>query len=458
MYTFDSIAGYAAEKEELKKLCDILINEDKYLQKGARVPKGLILYGAPGVGKTLFAKVLANECKMPLQVIDITDLSLTQSICDKIKSAFNSAKNSDKLTMIYMDEIDKVLPNLSERYVSDQSKTILTQLLTLIDGIETMQRVFFVASCNDYDDLPSSLVRPGRIDRKINISLPDQASRTAILELYIGRSKCTFEQSVGEISSLCNGLSCSGLEMLVNECIIESDENNFVPARTVFDQIEKIKREDIIRNVPLEERRLNAAHQVGHYVVGQVLHRCKSSIVRDDERVCNSFYDAFLNADSDYDFDYDDCDDDDGVSDIATNAESDESIYFVKEDFLDLFAVLCAGSVGEQLFYKGVTDNCRSDMDRMRWLFINMAESGMFGTDLLYNRNAAGYLPYPQSMIDDLNDIYFCILKEAEKRSLNILKSNEHACRSLIKASISNKVLDSDSLDDLVGSVGGLVR
>jgi len=454
MYHFDSIAGYKAEKEELKKLCSIFNNRESYLKKGARLPKGLILYGGSGNGKTLFAKVLAAECNMPLCVIDLTDVSDTKPICGKIKSAFDKAKSNKSLTMIFMDEIDKILPNDREEYYSDQSKIILTQLLTLIDGIAPAGDIFFVATCNDYYGLPQSLVRPGRIDKKIYIDIPNYHSRVEILKMYIHKSHCSFEKSAEEIAALCAGLSGAALEVLINECILSSNTDNFIPARLIDDALEQLRNEDIPRDVRIEERKMNAAHQVGHYVVGQVLHKCDSVISRDDGRVCNSFYDGFLSADDGYSYDDEYDDDEEEGDDEGGENEADDNVYFVKSDFGDLFAVLCAGRIGEELFYRGATDKCRSDMKCTRYLITNMAECGMLGLDLLYDSNDD--LPYPQSVFDRLNEQYYKMLLEAEKTATEILKANKKVCKALVNALIDNKVLNTFQLKQIIDGAGGI--
>ena len=148
--------------------------------------------------------------------IDLGNLVDKSSLPKKIKKAFESARESDEPAMIFFDEIDKVLPNESEEYYSDHSKAILAQLLTLIDGMNCNKNFIFVATCNEYENLPSTLIRPGRIDKKIHIGPPDYHSRVEILKLYAGKTNCTFEMNMDELAKLCNGFSCAALETLIN--------------------------------------------------------------------------------------------------------------------------------------------------------------------------------------------------------------------------------------------------
>ena len=214
MDNFNMIAGYAKEKKELKKICDVLNNREYYMGKGAKIPKGLILYGSAGNGKTLFTKVLARECDLPVYIVDTADAKDESSIMQQIKNAFDKANDSNKCSVVFFDEIDKFLPDLDGYFVDQGAKTILAQLLTLIDGINSTNNVFFVATCNDFDDLPASMVRPGRIDKKIMLQNPDYGARKEIAEKYMFATKCEFEMSVEDIAELTQGLSCSAIETL----------------------------------------------------------------------------------------------------------------------------------------------------------------------------------------------------------------------------------------------------
>lgn len=142
MDNFNMIAGYAKEKKELKKICDVLNNREYYMGKGAKIPKGLILYGSAGNGKTLFTKVLARECDLPVYIVDTADAKDESSIMQQIKNAFDKANDSDKCSVVFFDEIDKFLPDLDGYFVDQGAKTILAQLLTLIDGINSTNNVF----------------------------------------------------------------------------------------------------------------------------------------------------------------------------------------------------------------------------------------------------------------------------------------------------------------------------
>ena len=265
--TFDDIAGYAREKEELQKLCEIINNRRSYLEKGAKLPKGIIFYGETGTGKTLFAKVLASACSLKVLTIDTKNFSDGRAISKQIRKAFAAAARSKEPAMIFFDEIDKVLP--CENYSTDTSKMILTQLLTSIDGMDSSGNFIFVATCNYYFDLPETLVRPGRIDKKIHIGTPDYGSRVDILKLYMNKTPCKFELPPEELAKLIPGFSCAALETMVNECVLHSDDNLFVSEKLIRDVISENLTQDIPRNSPTQADFANACRNIGCFVVAK---------------------------------------------------------------------------------------------------------------------------------------------------------------------------------------------
>ena len=120
-YNFNNIAGYETEKQELARLCEIFSNREKYLKKGAKLPKGVIFYGDPGNGKTLFSKVMADVCDLEVFKIDLGDVENESAICRHIKKTFVKASKSKGPSMVFFDEVDKVLPNPDEDYFTDRS-------------------------------------------------------------------------------------------------------------------------------------------------------------------------------------------------------------------------------------------------------------------------------------------------------------------------------------------------
>ncbi len=385
---FENIAGYPAEKEELKKLCDIFVNREKYLKKGAKMPKGIIFYGEAGTGKTLFARVLAEECGLYTYKIDIADMDNSVRICRKIKKVFDRAAKRMQPSMIFFDELDKLLPNAEEEYYTDQAKMILAQLLTLIDGMGSSHNFIFVATCNSYGNLPETLVRPGRIDKKISIGKPTYKSRAEILQYYADNSSCKFEIGMDELAGLCSGFTCSALETLINECVLRSDDYNCVSKKLITEKILEIKQEDIPRKTSGVSDTINACRNIGYFVVAKSFNKGQYLLNLEDDNLSNNFFNKIL---SEYDRDYEDddyyADDDDDYDEEDDNFdidlenreiteyieehgddflhENEANKYFSKTDLMHTICVLCGGLAAEQVVFHRVYDNLCGDLSNI---------------------------------------------------------------------------------------------
>ena len=291
-FEFKEIAGKKKKKRELIRLCEVIKDRDKYARRGGRVPKGIIFYGATGMGKTMFARAMANACGLRIVRIDAGNITNGHALCKRIRRAFSLRSKRKGPAMILFDEIDKVLPNRREEYCTDQSKMILTQLLTLIDGLDCGGNFVFVATCNDYMALPRALVRPGRIDKKICLGMPTLSSRTAILDKYISETECRFEEPTAEIAKLCTGFSCATLKTFVNECVFYSDENAVISARAVRNCIAEIRNENLIRDVSAKTAYINACHNLGCFLVARSFQNGPYVIDLKPDTVCNDFFNA----------------------------------------------------------------------------------------------------------------------------------------------------------------------
>ena len=454
-YNFDRIAGYTAEKEELMRLCDVFNNRAKYQEKGAKLPKGIIFYGEAGTGKTLFAKVLSSVCELEILKISMEDVKDDGDVCKPIRKAFLKASKRKHPTMIFFDEVDKVLPNLSESYCTDRSKAILTQLLTFIDGMDSSGNVIFVATCNDYDSIPETLVRPGRIDKKIGIGLPNYSSRVEILDMYMKKSSCRFEISTTEIAKLCAGFSCAGLETLVNECVLQSDDNGFVSEELIRTRFFEIKNEDIPRGRSSVEDYINACYNVGAFVVAKAFNNGHYTLSLETNTVCNNFFDNVINLSGDDD-DWDDDDD-------CEESEKDETSYdglstvFSKSDYLNTITVLYGGFVAEEIVLNKVYDNVDSAFNTIDSILLKMFKCAMFGIELRYVHSRHEYnLPYTSAFLDKVNAVYAETEKDCYTKAQNIIKNNVDLIKKLSNVLVEKQVIQEADCERLIDDFGGL--
>lgn len=452
MSYFDKIAGYKKEKEELMTLAEIFKNRKKYELKGATLPKGIIFYGPAGTGKTLFAEVLAQECSIKKINISLSDSASEGNICRRIRKAFLQGAKGKNPTMIFFDELDKVLPNESEEYYTDRSKTVLAQLLTLIDGMEKVNNIVFVATCNDYYALPESITRPGRFDKKICLGLPDYTSRAAILDMYIKASPAEFEMSAESIAKLTGEFSPAALKTLVNECILVSDENNYVSEKIIREKIIEIKEEDLPTERSEQSYTVDAVRNIGAFVVARAYSSSDYVLTVEENKVCNGFLDAIINhASYDYDDDDDCYDDDDDDDDKETN---NSYSLCSKNDLLASITALLGGLAAQQLLFNKTYDNMEYSLDKVNDLLLKMSANGMLGLELFYKR--FDEFPYSNSHIERLMEAINKTKLECYEKAKEIVNKNGALIKNLVPILIKRKSIEKSECEALIEELGGI--
>ena len=445
MNMFDKIAGYKKEKEELKNLVDIFNHRKKYELKGATLPKGIIFYGPAGTGKTLFTEVLAQECSLEKITISIADSNSEYNICRRIRRAFEKASHRSGPTMIFFDELDKVLPNESEEYFTDRSKTILAQLLTLIDGMENVNNAVFVATCNDYYSLPESLTRAGRLDKKICLDLPDCEDRTAILDMYMNASPTKFEMSAESIAKLTNGFSPAALKTLVNDCILFSDENNCISEKKIREKLIEIRDEDLPTDRSKQSYTIDAVRNTGAFVVSRAYSNSDYILSVEDGTVCNGFLDSIINnTNYDYDDDYY-YDDDEDTTDWSC------AIYS-KNDFMATVTALFGGVAAQELVFGKTYNNLQGNFASVDDIIFRMSSCGMLGLNLRYNRRFCS-----QKMLERLEDAFLRIKQECYAKAKAFVFKNESLIKKLVPILVNRKSIEKAECEQLIEELGGLI-
>jgi cell division protease FtsH len=358
--------------------------------------------------------------------------------------------------MVFFDEMDKVLPSENDNYCTDRAKTILTQLLTLIDGMESSNNIVFVATCNDYDSLPEALIRPGRLDKKIGIGLPDYSSRMAILNMYASKSSCKFESSFEDMAKLTSGFSSAGLKTLINECVLSSDESGFVSESVVRDKFYEISNEDIPRKQAMTDAKIRACKNVGSYLVGKFINGGGSILnLNDDMSVYNNHFDDILSdvrSDDDYDDYYDEYDEDDeDDTEDCNNCE-----FCSKNDYLGLVTSLLGGYVAEELILNKVYDNMSQSIRMVDSIMVRMANCGMFGLDVYYTTNRNSDFPFKQDRIEKLNEIFDATVKECYEKAKSILENNNDTLKKLVAELVKREILKIEESEEIIENFGGL--
>lgn len=483
---FDRIAGYELEKAELMRLTEIFNNRKKYEEKGAKLPKGIIFSGAAGTGKTLFAKVLAKVCGLKVFKIDLAEVTDNNEVCKLIKNAFDAAASCDGPAMVFFDEVDKVLPNSYEHYVTDRSKAALSQLLTLIDGMDSAGNIIFVATCNNYYSLPETLVRPGRIDKKIVFDLPDYQSRVAILTMYAQRTKCVFEMSMEEIAKLAKHFSCAALETLINECVLQSDDDGFVSRRLVEERFFEIETEDIPRpKEPTKDDIVMACRNIGAFVVAKAFDNGDCKLTVSYGTTGNAYFDNILSYyDSDYeswektddidddddDYDYDDDDDDDyDYDDDDYDYDDDDydddddgygnercTSFSSKEELLNAVTVCLGGYAAEEIVLGKLYNNLMPDLHIVDEIIFHMAENGMFGLPRRFSSARERKLMYSDEWTNEFYQKVDDVIDTLYLKAKGIIGKNEGIIRNLIPILVEKESIEREDCESLLAQFGGL--
>jgi cell division protease FtsH len=275
---FDDVAGCDEEKEEMAELIEYLKNPKRFARMGARIPKGVLLVGAPGTGKTLLAKAVAGEADVPFYSISGSDfVEMFVGVgASRVRDMFKKAQQTAPC-IIFIDEIDAVGRQRGTGLGGghDEREQTLNQLLVEMDGITDNSGVVIVAATNRPDVLDPALLRPGRFDRQITVSLPDRKGRTAILKVHARNKKLADDTDLDALSKRTPGFSGADLENVLNEAAILAVRENdtLIRMHHLDEAIDRVimgpaKKS---RTYTDKERRLVAIHETGHAIIGLML-------------------------------------------------------------------------------------------------------------------------------------------------------------------------------------------
>ena len=275
--TFDDVAGVENAKIELYEVVDFLKNPDKYERIGAKIPRGILLMGSPGTGKTLLAKAVAGEAEVPFFSISGSEfVEMYVGVgASRVRDLFKKAK-SEAPAIIFIDEIDSVgrARGAGVGGGHDEKEQTLNQILAEMDGFETDEQVVVLAATNRPDVLDFALMRPGRFDRKITLSLPDVHARVKILKIHTRKVRVDNSVDLKKIAKMCIGFSGADLANLVNESAMhaaresqeEVSQNDFLYARDRI--IMGVEQEFVLDE---EDKKRVAIHESGHVLAALLL-------------------------------------------------------------------------------------------------------------------------------------------------------------------------------------------
>lgn len=431
--TFNDVAGIDNELEEIKEVVKMLKEPEKYKEMGAKIPKGVLLTGEPGTGKTLIAKAMANEAGVKFYNCAGSnfDNMYVGVGASKMRGLFDEARKNAP-AIIFLDEIDAIA---QKRYESSRtySEQTLNQLLTEMDGFDQTTNVIVIAATNHVEVLDPAIIRAGRFDKIINLPLPDKKGREAILEVHARNKKFADEKEkiLVELAKKTSGMSGADLENILNQAatIAVNAEVNAIRKEDIDEAFIKvilgISKGD--KEVSDKEKYLVAIHEAGHAIAGRVSAPNREILqVSIVPRGTAGGYTLF--------------------------ADSEDSLP-TTEDLKARLITSLGGRAAEEDVFKTFSTGASSDLQNATKIAHSMIYSYAMGTGVQMVR-VYGHEDYNKKLEDKMYPDMEKLMKEAYEEALKIMKAHPVLLAELAERLIQKSTLDSSELEELFSEVG----
>ncbi|MEI6382881.1 MAG: ATP-dependent zinc metalloprotease FtsH [Betaproteobacteria bacterium] len=442
--TFADVAGCDEAKEEVKEVVDFLKDPQKFQKLGGRIPRGLLLVGPPGTGKTLIAKGIAGEAKVPFFSISGSDfVEMFVGVgAARVRDMFENAKKNAPC-IIFIDEIDAVGRQRGAGLGggNDEREQTLNQMLVEMDGFETNLGVIVVAATNRPDILDSALLRPGRFDRQVYVTLPDIRGREQILNVHMRKIPVGQDVAPAVIARGTPGMSGADLANLTNEAALMAARRN---ARVVeMQDFEKAKdkilmgpeRKSMV--MPEEEKRNTAYHESGHALIGKLLPKCdpvhKVTIIPRGRAL--------------------------GVT--MSLPEKDRYSYD-SEYMLNQISMLFGGRIAEEVFMKQMTTGASNDFERATQIARDMVmRYGMTQAlgpmvysenegEVFLGRSVTKTTHMSESTMQKVDNEVRQIIDRQYDLARKLIEENSDKMHAMANALLEWETIDADQLDDIM--------
>ena len=441
--TFKDVAGCTEEKEEVQELIDFLKNPKKFQSMGARIPKGILLVGPPGTGKTMLARAVAGEAKVPFYYISGSDfVELFVGIgASRVRDMFQTAKMNAPC-LIFIDEIDAVGRQRGTGLggVHDEREQTLNQLLTEMDGFGANEGIIIIAATNRPDVLDPALLRPGRFDRQITVALPDKKAREEILKVHSRNKKLAKNVTLEYLAKRTPGFSGADLENLLNEAALLAVRRNKkeITMNEIDEATDRVLMgpAKVTKKYTDKEKKLVAYHEAGHAVLGIKL---------------------------------------DGANDVqkitiiprghaggyTMMTPKEESFNYTKNELLESICGLLGGRVAEEVTFGEITTGAHDDFRKATKIARKMvteygmsnlgpmmleepAENTFLGRDYTKNRNIS------DTVAHEIDEEMRNIISSCYEKTKSIIKSNKKLLDLIANTLLEEETITKEQIDYLV--------
>ena len=440
---FNDVAGAEEEKEELKEIVEFLKNPKKFSDLGARIPKGVLLVGRPGTGKTLFAKAVAGEAGVPFFSISGSDfVEMFVGVgASRVRDLFNTAKKNMPC-IVFIDEIDAVGRQRGTGLGGghDEREQTLNQLLVQMDGFEANEGIIIMAATNRADVLDPALLRPGRFDRQIHVHMPDVRGREAILKVHARNKPMDTKVNFRNIARLTAGFSGADLENLLNEAAILAarEGKKLISNKDVYEGINKVLMgpQKKSRLVTEKDKRITAYHEAGHAIIARVLPHC------------DPVHEVTIIPRGD-------------AGGYTMTRPANDDGFISKNKLLDGICMALGGRAAEELIIQDITSGASADIkmvtDRARLMVTQLGMSEKLGPvlyggdgEIFIGRDMGAHVNYSDETAKLIDDEIKEIINKQYERAVNTLNENMSVLHNMARLLVERETIYAEEVEMLI--------